>query len=98
MILTRSQLAQMQRLFDGQALPDTFPGELEYAFLGLLAQDMTLQDYVDMPDAERRKWWISSRIMAPVPLPFADPETGEELFETGYYFEPVSPEILNRVY
>lgn len=98
MILSRAQLAQMQQLFDGQTLPATFPGELEYAFLGLLAQDMTLQDYVDMPEDERRKWWISSRIMAPVPLGFTDPETGEELFETGFYFEPVSPEILNRIY
>ena len=27
-----------------------------------------------------------------------DPETGEPLFMTGFYFEPVCPGILDRVY
>lgn len=98
MILTSSQLKQVQQIFDAQELPEAFPDSLEFAFLEVLAPDMTLGDYLAMPDTERQKWWINSRIMPPEPLGMTDPETGEELFETGFYFEPVNPEILNRVY
>lgn len=98
MILTRSQLKQAQRLFDSQQLPDTFPDGIEFAFLQILAQDMTLEGFLAMPEAERQKWWLSSRIMAPDPIGLTDPDTGEDLFDTGFYFEPVTPEILNRVY
>ena len=27
-----------------------------------------------------------------------DPENGEEIYATHYYFEPASPEILDRIY
>ena len=89
MILTRSELAKMAELFDAQELPDTFPDELEFSFLEVLAPTMTLKDYLAMPEQERRKWWISSQIMEPIPLTGPDPETGEDLFVTGFYFEPV---------
>ncbi len=87
MILTRSELAKMAELFDAQELPDTFPDELEFSFLEVLAPTMTLKDYLAMPEQERRKWWISSQIMEPIPLTGPDPETGEDLFVTGFYFE-----------
>ena len=93
MILTRSELAKMAELFDAQELPDTFPDELEFSFLEVLAPTMTLKDYLAMPEQERRKWWISSQIMEPIPLTGPDPETGEDLFVTGFYFEPVAPNI-----
>lgn len=54
MILTRSELAKMDELFDAQELPDTFPDELEFSFLEVLAPTMTLQDYLAMPEQERR--------------------------------------------
>ena len=37
MILTRSELAKMAELFDAQELPDTFPDDLEFSFLEVLA-------------------------------------------------------------
>lgn len=98
MILTRSELAKMDELFNAQELPDTFPDDLEFSFLEVLAPSMTLQDYPAMPEQERRKWWISSQIMEPIPLDVPDLETGEDLFVTGFYFEPVCPGILDRVY
>ena len=90
MILTRSELAKMTELFDAQELPDTFPD--------VLAPTMPLQDYLAMPEQERRKWWISSQIMEPIPLTGPDLETGEDLFVTGFYFEPVAPNIPDRIY
>ena len=51
-----------------------------------------------MPEQERRKWWISSQIMEPIPLTGPDLETGEDLFVTGFYFEPVAPNIPDRIY
>ena len=74
MILTRSELAKMTELFDAQELPDTFPDDLEFSFLEVLAPTMTLQDYLAMPEQERRKWWISSQIMEPIPLTGPDLE------------------------
>lgn len=41
MILTRSELAKMTELFDAQELPDTFPDDLEFSFLEVLAPTMT---------------------------------------------------------
>lgn len=98
MILTRSELAKMAELFDAQELPDTFPDDLEFSFLEVLAPTMTLKGYLAMPEQERRKWWISSQIMEPIPLTGPDPETGEDLFVTGFYFEPVAPNIPDRIY
>ena len=98
MILTRSELAKMTELFDAQELPDTFPDDLEFSFLEVLAPTMTSKDYLAMPEQERRKWWISSQIMEPIPLTGPDPETGEDLFVTGFYFEPVAPNIPDRIY
>ncbi|GEM_PF-163992 len=79
-------------------LPDAFPDDLEFSFLEVLAPTMTLKDYLAMPEQERRKWWISSQIMEPIPLTGPDPETGEDLFVTGFYFEPVAPNIPDRIY
>lgn len=79
-------------------MPDTFPDDLEFSFLEVLAPTMTLQDYLAMPEQERRKWWISSQIMEPIPLTGPDLETGEDLFVTGFYFEPVAPNIPDRIY
>ena len=98
MILTRSELAKMDELFDAQELPDTFPDELEFSFLEVLAPTMTLQDYLAMPEQERRKWWINAVPVSVFPLDVPDQETGEPLFMTGFYFEPVCPGILDRVY
>ena len=36
--------------------------------------------------------------MEPTPLTGPDPETGEDLFVTGFYFEPVAPNIPDRIY
>jgi len=60
MILTRSELAKMDELFNAQELPDTFPDDLEFSFMEVLAPAMTLQDYLAMPEQERRKWWINA--------------------------------------
>lgn len=98
MILTHSQLEQIRRLFNAQELPDTFPDDSEVAFMEAIAADMTLADYLSLPDQERRKWWISSEIDAVRPLGFTDLETGEDLYQTGFYFEPVAPNILDRIY
>lgn len=98
MILTKPQLDQITQLFAAQTLPATFPDDAEFDFMLIIAQDMTLQDYLAMPALERDKWWINSRIMPPVRLAMTDTTTGDELYETGYYFEPVSPGILNRIY
>ena len=46
----------MAELFDAQELPDTFPDDLEFSFLEVLAPTMTLKDYLAMPEQERRKW------------------------------------------
>lgn len=98
MYLTTSQLAAMDDLFDRQTLPDTFPGDMEYAFLDLLAPEMTLDRYLAMSAADRRKWWINCDTQPPVSTGLPDPETGEEIYATHYYFEPVTPEILDRIY
>jgi len=98
MILTRSELEQIRRLFDAQELPDAFPDDLEFSFLEVLAPTMTLKDYLAMPEQERRKWWINAVPDSVYPLGFTDWETGEDLFDTGFYFEPVCPGILDRIY
>lgn len=98
MILTKSQLDRITALFDAQELPNTFPDDAELKFMETIAADMTLADYLSLPEQERRKWWIGSEIDAVRPLGFADLETGEDLYQTGFYFEPVTPNILDRIY
>lgn len=98
MILTKSQLDRITALFNAQELPDTFPDDAEFEFMETIAADMTLADYLSLPEQSRRKWWISSEIDAVRSLGFADLETGEDLYQTGFYFEPVTPSILDRIY
>lgn len=98
MYLTTSQLATMDALFSGQVLPPTFPTAEEYSFMDLIAPDMTLESYLSMPDNQQRKWWISCDTQPPVSTGITDDDTGEDIYATHYYFEPASPEILNRVY
>lgn len=98
MILTKSQLDRITALFDTQELPDTFPDDAEFEFMETIAADMTLEDYLALSEQERQKWWISSEIDAVRPLGFTDIETGEDLYQTGFYFEPATPNILDRVY
>lgn len=98
MYLTKSQLATMDDLFSKQELPDTFPSDLEYSFMDLLAPEMTLDHYLAMTAEERRKWWISCDTQPPVSTGIMDLETGEEIYSTHYYFEPVTPQILDRIY
>ena len=98
MILTRSELAKMAELFDAQELPDTFPDDLEFSSLEVLAPTMTLKDYLAMPEQEQHKWWISSQIMEPIPLTGPDRKRGGFFFVTGFYFEPVAPNIPDRIY
>lgn len=98
MYLTKSQLATMHSLFQEMELPDTFPEGMEYAFMDLLAPEMTLERYLAMPDAERKKWWINCDTQPSEPTGIMDIETGEEIYATHYYFEPASPEILDRIY
>ncbi|MCC8149117.1 hypothetical protein [Akkermansia sp.] len=98
MILTKSQLDRITALFEAQELPDTFPDDADFEFMETIAGDMTLDDYLALPEAARRKWWISSEIDAVRPLGFTDLDTGEDLYQTGFYFEPVAPNILDRIY
>lgn len=98
MYLTKSQMDKMDALFDAQELPDTFPGDMEYAFMDLLAPEMTLERYLAMSEQERKKWWINCDTQPAAPTGFTDPENGEEIYATHYYFEPASPEILDRIY
>ena len=98
MYLTKSQLGTMDTLFDAQELPDTFPSDEEYAFMNLVAREMTLERYRAMLDTERRKWWINCDTQPSKPTGITDLETGEEIYATHYYFEPASPEILDRIY
>lgn len=98
MILTKSQLDRITALFNAQELPDTFPDDAEFEFMETIAADMTLEDYLALAPDQRRMWWISSEIDAVRPLGFTGPETGEDLYQTGFYFEPVAPNILDRIY
>ena len=98
MILTKSQLDRITALFNAQELPDTFPDDAEVAFMETIAPDMTFADYLSLPEQERKKWWISSEIDAVHPLGFTDLESGEDLYQTGFYFEPVAPNILDGIY
>lgn len=91
MILTRSELEQIRRLFDAQELPDTFPDDLEFSFLEILAPTMTLKDYLAMPEQERRKWWISSQIMEPIPPDRAGPGNGGRSLCYRFLFRACSP-------
>ena len=52
MYLTKSQMDKMDALFDAQELPDTFPEDMEYAFMDLLAPEMTLERYLAMPEQQ----------------------------------------------
>ena len=76
----------------------TFPEDMEYAFMDLLAPEMTLERYLAMPEQERKKWWINCDTQPAAPTGFTDPENGEEIYATHYYFEPASPEILDPNY
>lgn len=98
MYLTKSQLETMDALFDAQELPGTFLSDEEYAFMDLIAPEMTLERYLAMPPEERRKWWINCDTQPSKPTGITSLETGEELYFTHYYFEPVSPGILDRIY
>lgn len=98
MYLTKSQLATMDDLFSKQELPDTFPSDLEYSFMDLLAPEMTLERYLAMSEQEWKKWWINCDTQPAAPTGFIDPENGEEIYATHYYFEPVTPQILDRIY
>lgn len=98
MILTKSQLDLITDLFDNQELPDTFPDDADLEFMEVIAPGMTLDDYLALTPDQRRKWWISSEIDAVRPLGFKDLVTDEDLYQTGFYFEPVAPNILDRIY
>jgi len=63
-----------------------------------LAKMTELFDAQELPDTFPDDLEFSSQIMEPIPLTGPDPETGEDLFVTGFYFEPVAPNIPDRIY
>ena len=93
MELTQEQLNKITELSYAQKLPSTFPSEDELEFMETIAEDMTLDQYLAMPDKEKAKWRINYN-------------PGMELMELAkagkvyapFYFEPVTEDIRERIY
>ena len=96
---TKSPMDKMDALFDAQELPDTFSRRHGICLHGLARSGNdpgTLSCHAE--EQERKKWWINCDTQPAAPTGFTDPENGEEIYATHYYFEPASPEILDRIY
>lgn len=101
MLLTKSQLVQIRQLDDDQEnnLDRLItPVDEEWAFMNTIAGDMTLEDYVALPESERRKWYINSNPNIQTHRIGFDKNKGEDMYITGFFFEPWHPSILDRIY
>lgn len=101
MFLTESQLYIIRKLDDDQERDISqlvIPTDEEYAFMDSIAGQMTLDNYLALPEAERKKWYINCNPGSPRSTGGTDASTGEKIYSTGFFFEPWNPSILNRVY
>ncbi|WP_295980693.1 hypothetical protein [uncultured Akkermansia sp.] len=101
MFLTKSQLYLIRKLDDDQERDISqliIPTDEEYAFMDSIAGKMTLDDYLALPEPERKKWYINCNPGPPRLTGGTDAATGEEIYSTGFFFEPWHPNILDRIY
>ena len=92
MILTAEELDVITELFYAQRLPSSFPSPDECDFMDIIADEMTLDQYLWLPPPEKAKWWINY-----------NPEIKMMELDDGtifapFYFEPVTRDIQERVY
>ncbi len=97
MILTKSQLEQIQQLRDQQDEWLTEPTEEEYQRMEEVAHSMTFSKYLRLSDEERKKWYINCGLRE-IRKIGKDSIMGEEWFDAPYYFEPWSTSINERFY
>ncbi len=102
MILTESQIKQIVSLKSKQ-WGNVKAGRMirlsheEYVERSKDMSEMTLEKYLCLSDEEQRKWYINAKPMEPE-LIDVDPQTGEEIYRTGFYFEPWSSSLLEWEY
>ncbi len=73
------------------------PSAEESKLMQIIRKNMTLADYLALPEEEQRKWHINSIPHIPTEYWYTN-DKGEEMYSTSFFFEPWTPEILNRVY
>ncbi|MEG0144340.1 MAG: hypothetical protein RSA21_09655 [Akkermansia sp.] len=88
----------MIELFHAQTtLPDTFPTDDEWEKLEKESDAMTLEKYLSLSEAEKKKWWVEADPNGQI-FTLKNPETGELFYSIPIGFSPVSSDILDRIY
>lgn len=101
MLLTKEEIELMSKLeTEKHCHPENLiiPSDEEAQLMAIIRKDMTLADYLSLPEEEQRKWYINSNFMEfPHEMLFVNSE-GKEVWFTSFYFEPWHPDILKRKY
>ncbi|MDO4410545.1 MAG: hypothetical protein Q4C05_04620 [Akkermansia sp.] len=101
MILTKKELELIRKLREEKSKHrDKLiePSAEESKLMQIIRKNMTLADYLALPEEEQRKWYINCDPRLRPPVYWYTNDNGEEIYMTSFYFEPWTPEILNRVY
>ncbi len=101
MLLTKEKMDLMRKLMDLQDMnPENLitPSEEEAQLMEIIRSDMTIDDYIALPEEEQKKWYINiNPYDFSIEGPFINSE-GKEVWFVPYYFEPWHPDILKRKY
>lgn len=101
MLLTKKELELIIKLMhEKDKHPDKLiqPSAEESKLMRIIRKNMTLADYLALPEEEQRKWYINCDPRLRPPVYRYTNDKGEEMYSTSFFFEPWTPEILNRVY
>ncbi len=101
MLLTKEELELIRKLRTKKhSHPENLiiPSDEETQLMEIIRKDMTLTDYLSLPEIEQKKWYINANHRDfPIEGPFTNSE-GKEVWGAPYYFEPWHPDILKRKY
>lgn len=101
MLLTKEEIELIRKLrTEKHCHPENLiiPSDEEAQLMEIIRSNMTLEDYLSLPEEEQKKWYINSNFMKfPIEKLYVNSE-GKEVWFAPYYFEPWHPDILKRKY